>query len=66
MSATFEIRLDGARERTTGRVQHMAVRPVDEQSSSNSATVVRSDEAVATVLADGIIPEVLTIDALTS
>ena len=44
----------------------MAVRPVDEQSSSKSATVVRSDEAVTIILAGGIIAEMLTIDALTS
>jgi hypothetical protein len=30
----------------------MAVRPVDAQDSSKAATVVRSDSAVATVLAD--------------
>jgi hypothetical protein len=40
------------RKHTIGRVQHMAVRPVDAQDSSNAATVVRSDSAVATVLAD--------------
>jgi hypothetical protein len=66
MSAIFEIGVKCAREHTTGRVQHMAVRPVDEQSSSNSATVVRSDEAVTIILAGGIIAEMLTIDALTS
>ena len=33
----------------------MAVRPVDLQDSSKSATVVRSDSAVATVLAEWIV-----------
>jgi hypothetical protein len=33
----------------------MAVRPVDLQDSSKSATVVRSDSAVAVVLADWIV-----------